>query len=201
MKKVALAAAMALALGGTAKADIFDYAELFGGATIEPSLSQGSTTIDMSTGVNVGAALGWNFGPNISVEAEGLYTSSDFDSPTVKAELETFSFMANAYWAFDIGSRWKPYVGAGVGGVAVTVTDGSVVGVTTFGGDSKVVFGYQAMAGVTIPVAANIDFLAEYRYQGAQDASITLLSPTLGPNTFDQEYKSSNLSAGFRFHL
>ena len=199
MKRIALAGAIALALGGTASADVFDYAKLFGGVTMEPPLDSPAPN-DMQTGLNAGGALGWNFSPEVSAEVEGFFTQSQYDG--TDAALETFSFMANAYWSFDCGGKWRPYIGAGIGGVQVTATDNHVIPGTTIIGDSDIVFGYQAMAGVTIPVADSIDFLAQYRYQAADDADLTLtFSPAGGTVSYSQEYRSHNLSAGFRFNL
>jgi opacity protein-like surface antigen len=206
MKKFALATAIALALGGTAHAALFDYGQLLGGATFEPKLHNGffgNKNMDMHTGYNFGAALGWNLSPELSAEIEGLYTNSPYDdqiSGGFSASLETFSVMANAFWNFDIGSKWKPFIGAGIGGIQVTVSDGSFFG-TPFGGSSDFVFGYQGMAGFTYPVSGDIDFVVEGRYQAAaSDASVSV---NFGPPkvSFKQEYDGASVSAGLRFHL
>lgn len=204
MKKVALAAAMALALGGTAKADMFDYAELFGGGTMAPELSTSGFEGDMKTGMNVGASLGWKLAPEFALEVEGFYTASNFEGPLItESSLETFTFMANAFWSFDCGEGWRPYIGAGLGGAQITVTDGdfNFFGTTRFNGDADVVFAWQAMGGFTVPVAEGIDILAEYRYQSAEDADLTLTANGGGQITIQQEYRSHNLSLGFRFGM
>jgi opacity protein-like surface antigen len=192
MKKFALAAAMALALGGTANAGLVDYAKMFGGATLEPSLSapEGSG-LDMDTGYNLGAALGWNVSPNVSLEAELFYTSSGFSN--FDARLETMSVMGNAYYNFDCGWKAMPFIGVGVGGVQVNHNDKFA---STSGSDF--VFGYQAMAGFTYNLTPSMDLLVEYRYQGSGDAHIV---DSVHPLGGDQEYKSHNLSIGIRFDL
>jgi OOP family OmpA-OmpF porin len=203
MKKVALAVAMALALGGTAKADLFDYAELFGGGTMEPELSTSGFEGDMQTGYNVGAALGWKLAPEFALEIEGFYTASNFEGPLItQSSLETFTFMANAFWTFD-GGGWSPYIGAGLGGAQINVTDGNFnfFGTTPFQGDADVVFAWQAMGGFTVPVAEGIDMLAEYRFQSAEDADLTLIANGGGTLPIQQEYKSHNVSIGFRFNM
>ena len=206
MKKVALAAAMALALGGTAKADMFDYGQIIGGGTMEPTLTTsdplfGVNDNDMSTGFNVGGALGWNLGPDLSLEIEGFYTHSAYDSPLVSSgSLETMSFMGNIFWNFDCGGKWKPFIGAGLGGAQVTITDG-VYGGVPFTGDSDIVFAWQAMAGVTIPVAETVDLLIEYRFQSAEDTTLDITNGVGVTLPVTQEYQSHNLSAGFRLHF
>ena len=189
MKKLALATAMALVLGTSAKADIFDFAAIYGGATIEPPLHMPLGTVDMRTGYNVGGVLGWNITPEISAGVDLMYTKSHFDVGNL-GRLQTFSVMANGYYNFDIGSKWRPFVGLGAGMVQVNDT------INFFGtsSDSAWVFGWQAEAGVTIPVADKIGMVIAYKYQSAQDADLFGVSGS-------QEYKSHNISAGFVFAL
>jgi opacity protein-like surface antigen len=196
MKRVALAAAMALALGGTAaKADMFDYAELQGGVTFA------SVDHDTDTGFNVGGALGWGLSPELALEADFLFTQSGLEgTPITDSNLESFTFMANLLWSFDMNSNWHPYIGVGLGGAQITVSDGTF-GVTPVIGDSDVVFAWQAIIGANVPVAERISLLIEYRYQGSSDADLTLTDPLGGGIPISQDYQSHNLSAGFRFHL
>ena len=201
MRRLAFAAAMAVFSVVPAKADVVDYAELFGGLTFDPSQDVNGVSTDVDTGFNVGGSLGWNLSPQFALEADFFFTSSDYDlAAPADGSLESFSFMANAVWNIDMGSGCRPYIGAGVGGVQLRFTDG----VTSFGdpytGDADIVFGYQGFAGVAVNVDNNIDFIAEYRYQGADDANGTFT--VLGvPTPVDFEYSSHNLTAGFRFNL
>ena len=204
MKRIALAAAMALALGGTAKADLFDYAELQGGLTMSPELATSGIDGDIETGFNVGGALGWQLSPELGLEAEGFFTQGHMDGPLITASyLESFSFMANLIWSFDCGGKWRPYVGAGIGGAQITVTDGTFnfMGSTDFTGDSTIVFAWQGMGGVSIPVADAISMFLEYRYQSASDADLTITNGVGGQITISQEYQSHNLSLGLHFDL
>ncbi len=205
MKKIALAAAMALALGGVAKADMFDYAELSGGITMAPELDTSGLTNDIETGFNVGGALGWTLAPELDLGLDVFYTQSHFGGPFVSGDshLESVSFMLNGKWSFDCGGKWRPFIGAGVGGAQITMSDGvfNFLGSTAFTGDSDIVFAWQAMAGVSIPVADQIDLTLTYRYQGADDADLTITNGVGGQLHLSQEYQSHNLSAGFRFSL
>ncbi len=180
MKKIMLAAAMALALGGTAQAKLVDYAQVFGGATIEPNLDFGGFSYKMTPGYNVGASLGWWVSSDISIEAEGMYTSTQYDC--CSTSLETFSVMANGVYHFDVGSAWKPYIGVGIGTIQSNYN----------GVLNAWVFGYQGFAGFAIPINPTLDFFAEYKYQGSSDASD--LGTTWG-------YSSHNLDIGLRFDL
>jgi opacity protein-like surface antigen len=190
MKKIALALfasmAMAFGFGGAAKADLFDYAKLYGGATIAPELEWCGpvcSDYDMDTGFNVGGALGWDVAPEFSVEVDFMYTQSAYSCCDTR--LETFSAMVNGIWHFDIDSKWKPYVGAGLGGVQSIYEFGS-------GNSDDFVFGAQGLVGVAIPIAERVDLMFEYKYQWADDANDDGLT---------WEYKSHNLNGGLVFHL
>jgi opacity protein-like surface antigen len=201
MKRLAFAAAMAVFAVAPAKADVVDYAELFGGLTFDPSQDVNGISYDLDTGFNVGGALGWNLSPQFALEADFFFTTADYDlAAPADGTLESFSFMANAVYNIDMGSRFRPYIGAGVGGVQLRFTDGVTSGGDPYTGDSDIVFGYQGFAGFAINVDNNIDFIAEYRYQGAGDANGSFTSLGVAyPLEF--EYSSHNLSAGLRFNL
>jgi len=190
MKKIILAAALALVVGGTAQAAMVDYAALYGGATIEPKLSYKpslNTPFSMDTGYNVGGVLGWNLTPELSLGLDLMYTNSGYSCCT--SSLETFSMMANGYYSFNVGSRARPFVGLGVGEVHVSYDGANQF--PAFSG-SQFVFGYQAEVGVSVPIASKTGVVLAYKYQGASDASIK------GEKV---EYKSNNLSVGLVFDL
>lgn len=189
MKKFALAAAFAVVFIVPVKADVVDYAELYGGVTQDPDLgAPPPNEFEMDVGFNVGGALGWNLSPLFSVEVDFFYTDSDFKG--FDESVESFSAMVNGFYHIDMGSSWRPYVGAGAGVVQVKETDRVLND-----SDTDSVFGYQAMVGVLRNVDNNIDWLVEYRYQGAEDATVSV------PTPFTQEYSSHNLSTGFRINI
>jgi opacity protein-like surface antigen len=189
MKKIALAVvAMGLALGGVAKADLFDYAKLYGGVTIEPQLDWQLVPFpvghyDMDTGLSAGAALGWDVAPQFSVETDLMYTHAYYSC--CNNSLETFSVMLNGIYHIDIGSKWTPYVGAGAGMIQSTYSYGT-------GGASDWVFGAQGLAGISIPLQEGLDLSLEYKYQWSDDAS---------DGVYNWEYKSHNVDVGLTFHL
>ena len=187
MKKFALALVVFAGLGSTAHAGMVDYAALYGGATFEPTLRYGNGHFDMDTGYNVGGVLGWNLSPNLSVGLDLMYTNSGYSC--CQSSLESFSAMATGYYSFDIGSKVRPFIGLGVGGVQVTYD-----GASQFPGfsGSDFVFGYQGVAGVTVPLDTKIGLVLAYKYQGAADSSI---------ENRKVEYKSNNASIGLVFGL
>jgi len=185
MKKLAYAAVAALLIAAPVRADVVDYAELFGGASMSPDLGWGSGSYEMDTGFNLGASLGWNVAPNISVEAEFYYDQSDY-SCCAPNNLESFSMMANGFYNFPTTMSVRPYVGAGIGYMQLTYDSPPDYQLSDW------VFAYQGIAGLDIPADGNLDFILEYRYRGSNDAED-------GGLTF--EYESHALSAGIRINL
>jgi OOP family OmpA-OmpF porin len=192
MKKLALAAAMALALGGMAKADIVDWVALYGGVTLDPDLNFDGSSYSMRTGYNVGGTLGWNFTHDISGGIDVMYTDSKYDCCSPNG-LQSLSVMATGYWNFDIGSKVHPFIGAGLGLVQVTYHTPA----PGFSG-SDTVFGYQGTVGVTYPLDTNLNLLLAYKYQGADTAKIN--APSDADND-PAEYKSNNISIGLVFNI
>lgn len=201
MKKILAAAALAALSAVPAQADIFDYAELFGGVTFEPDLGVNGVDTSLETGYNVGGSLGWMVSPQFAVEADFFFTAADYDIlAPAESSLESFSFMLNALYHFDAGSGVKPYIGAGAGGVQLRFTDGTTSGGAPYTGDTDTVFGYQGIAGVAFEAEEKLDVFIEYRYQGAEDAEGAIRSGIiLAP--IEWEYESHNVTAGFRFRL
>ncbi len=201
MKKVLAAAALAALSAVPAQADIFDYAELFGGVTFQPDLGVNGTDTSLETGYNVGGSLGWMLSPQFAIEADFFFTAADYDVPApLEGSLESFSFMLNALYHFDAGSGLKPYVGAGAGGVQLRFVDGIGVGPVAFTGDTDTVFGYQGIVGIAFEAEEKLDVFIEYRYQGADDAEGAVFNGiVLTP--IEWGYESHNVTAGFRFRL
>lgn len=186
MKRVILAASMAvMGTVGAAHAALVDFAALYGGVSIAPPLQYGCCEYDMDSGLNVGGVLGWTLDKNLAVGVDLMYTEQGYSGYSSK--LESMSVMADLFYSFDIDSKWRPFVGAGIGGVQVTYDNSG----SPFAG-SDFVFGWEATAGVTIPIADKTDISLAYKYQGSSDAEIEGRSV---------EYKSNTISAGLVFNL
>lgn len=183
MKKLILAAGVAALAVLPAKADIVDYAQLLGGVTQSPDLGFDGVDYEMAVGYNVGGGFGWNVAPNFTVGADFFFTSSDYEC--CETSLESFSAMVAGRYAFPMDG-WRPYVGAGLGGVQVHYANA--------GNDSgsEWAFGYQVEAGLVIPTGEKFDVLIGYRFQDAEDVTI---------EGADVEYQSHNLSFGLNFPL
>ena len=194
MKNVFVASAVALLLGtsvlgvGAAQAD--SYISVLGGPTFDPALNVSGTKNNMDTGFNVGARYGyylndWNL-PNVSLEADGLFSQSTY-SGTANARLQTSSYMGNAIYHLPTGTPFEVYGGAGLGLVNTNVDNGA----GNHGGSG--VLGWQALGGVEYRASDQASIFAEYRYQNAHDVNAGGLTQ-IG-NT------SNNLSFGVKWRL
>jgi opacity protein-like surface antigen len=194
MKNVFVASAVALLLGtsvlgvGAAQAD--SYISVLGGPTFYPALNVNGTKNNMDTGFNVGARYGYYLNdfnlPNVSLEADGLFSQSTY-SNTTNARLQSSSYMANAIYHLPTNSPFELYGGAGLGAVNTNIDNG----VGNHGGST--VLGWQALGGVEYRASDQASIFAEYRYQNAHDVNaggLTGISNT-----------SNNLSFGVKWHL
>ncbi len=87
--------------------------------------------------------------------------------------VRTFTLMANAWYDFDMGSNFKPYVGGGVGYADNEIKHGLVFNGS--GGD----FAWQLGAGVNYQIGDRTSIGLGYRYLDAGDVEL-LLAPRLG---------------------
>jgi OmpA-OmpF porin, OOP family len=58
-------------------------------------------------GFGPGAAIGYRFNPHFRMDLSSNYWGGD--------GLKSLNFMGNIYYDFDFGSRFVPYIGAGIG--------------------------------------------------------------------------------------
>jgi opacity protein-like surface antigen len=192
MKNILVASAITLLLGisgvGAAHAD--SYVSVLGGPTFAPDLNVNGITRDMDTGFNVGARYGyylnaWNL-PDVSLEADGLFSQSTY-SNTTNARLQSSSYMANAIYHLPTGSPFQIYGGAGLGAVNTNIDNGA----GNHGGST--VLGWQALGGLEYRASDTASIFAEYRYQNAHDVNAGGLTQV--GNT------SNNLSFGVKWRL
>lgn len=190
MKKLLVASAAALLLG-TFAANAESYVSILGGPTFAPGLNVNGTKQGMDTGFNVGARYGYYLGdwnlPNVSVEADGLFSQSKY-SNAGDARLQSSSYMANLIYHLPLeSSPVSFYGGAGIGAIQSNFDNAAGI----HGGST--VLGWQALGGAEYRVSEDASLFAEYRYQNAHDVNVGGLT-NIG-NT------SNNLSFGVKWHL
>ena len=189
MKNLFVASAAALLLSvGAANAE--SYVSVLGGPTFAPGLNVNGTKNPMDTGFNVGARYGyylkdWNL-PNLSVEADGLFSQSSY-SNVPNARLQSSSYMGNLIYHLPTDSPFQVYGGAGLGAVNTNIDNG----VGNHGGST--VLGWQALGGIEYRASEWASLFAEYRYQNAHNVNAGGLTQV--GNT------GNNLSFGVKWHL
>ena len=139
-----------------------------------------SVPMEFDTGFGVSLAGGYEFGNGFRAEAEFAYRLNDVTFPTggnIGAELDSFSYMANAY--YDFGSKGAglliPYVGAGLG---MTDVEGEVFEMS-----------YQAMAGVSTYISDNSEIYGGYRY---------FTTPSVSYSGISYDYDANIVEIGYR---
>jgi opacity protein-like surface antigen len=177
-----------------------------------PGIS-GEGVLEFDTGYGANGALGYGW-DNFRLEGEISYREADISSLTVDSitvgsvaitSLGTFDvdgdasslgLMANAWYDFDTGTKWVPYIGGGVGGAQVTAQIDSIANVSVGFDESDWVFAYQAGAGIGYKITEAATVQLGYRYFGTSDPEFKT-----GGVTDEVEFQSHNIEVGFRFRF
>lgn len=132
--------------------------------------------VDTDTGFGIGGAVGYRFN-DARVEFEVDYnrngvssiTVNDVEGTGVDGSLETLKFFVNGYYDIPTGSRFRPYVGGGVG-LAIFSANDVEAAVPVLGGvsvdDSSTGFAFQAKAGVNYDISETAIAFLGYRLYG-----------------------------------
>jgi len=163
-------------------------------------------TSGSNPGFAVTGAVGKELGYGLRAEGEIGYRQIDIGHATVYAPGGTgiasgagtgnshaVSFMGNGYYDFTTGSRFVPYVGAGIGFADVNLDRVGVNGVPVTN-DSDLAFAYQAMAGVGYQLTPNGTIFTGYRYFAVADPTFT---DTTGQK-FHSDFASHDIEIGYR---
>jgi len=199
------------------------YASIYGGGMyLEDAHNRGnSNPLDFSssakTGYNYRAAVGVYRAPQVRVEGEIGYRRAGLDKLSLKndgglgtaagmaplqgsmsagGQATAISAMLNAYYDYDTGSRWRPYIDAGIGAARLSLHRVAAAGVPVVDAFDTV-FAYQLGLGLGFEVTKSLTLALDYRY-------FTTLDPTYRDavgNTFNSEFTSHNLSLGVRYRF
>ena len=161
-------------------------------------------TTELDTGIFATGAFGRSFG-NFRAEGELAYNTNDVSAlsvpgvggVTASGDISTFAFMVNGYYDFSTNSKWKPYIGGGIGGGNVSVNSLSVVGVL-LADDDTTVLAYQAKVGVAYEFSPAWEGTLGYRFFGTEDADFVDSS---GSPFSTDGIKAHIVEVGFRFRF
>jgi opacity protein-like surface antigen len=219
---IVAAALAAAALPARAAQDDWYVSAFGGGMFLENARSFGNGNplefgSSAKTGYNARLAIGAYRVPQVRVEGEIGYRRAGLDrlsinndaglgaaagmaplagSASASGHATAISAMLNAYYDYDTGSAWRPYIDAGIGAARLTLKDVAAAGVPvadTF----DTVFAYQFGLGIGYEVTKSLTLALDYRY-------FTTLDPTFKDavgNSFNSEFTSHNLSFGIRYRF
>lgn len=135
-------------------------------------------TSELDTGAIVSAAVGHTFG-GIRAEGEIAYIVNEISalkvsglgSAPASGDMSAAALMANVYYDFDTNSKWKPFVGGGIGYANVSIDNLTSLGVAV-ADDNAGAFAYQVKAGVGYAFTDSLDGTLGYRFFGTASADM-----------------------------
>jgi opacity protein-like surface antigen len=142
--------------------------------TTSPLLSPGK--ISTKRGEGLGAGLGYRYG-DFRVEGELMYGRNDADRVSfsggggdLSGYFDTWGTAVNLFYDIPTDVRFRPYVGAGLGGIILEAHDVTLAGFSPTRGRNTL-FTYRLMAGVSYALTDAWHLLLEYRFlrMGGQD--------------------------------
>jgi outer membrane protein OmpA-like peptidoglycan-associated protein len=129
--------------------------------------------VEYDFGWGVMADLGYAWHNGIRLEEEFAYSRSNVNKVNGTTEssgrINNLDLMTNLLYDFQTGTRWTPYIGAGMGAAAV---DADHIGTLTNGGslnDSDMEFAYQGIAGIAYELSDHWSVQADYRFVGTTE--------------------------------
>jgi opacity protein-like surface antigen len=191
---------LAAASGHAQLTDKFYFAVDGGGAFQEDvairnntgfNISPPSGDIRFNSGYRAGLDAGYNLSKSFAVELDasviqntintvGQYQLSTYNA---NAKLDEIPLLANVIYRFPLKGPFKPYIGAGIGGMEGIFHSSNIPfsgpGATPTYDDTDYTFAYQAEAGFKYWLDENIAFGIAYKFVGTSDHTWTDNNVTL----------------------
>lgn len=190
MKTLLLAsvfAASALTASAAAAQDTGWYVRGDVGGTFESEID-GNVQRDLDEGLALSIGAGYQVNPNIRVEGELAHLQGDISGP-LGGDAKMLGGFANAYYDFNPGGQWKPFVGAGIGFAKVDVDSFGI-------NDDDTAFAWQLKAGVAHDFSDRLTGEVAYRYLGVNDIEVR------GPlSRVDGDFSANAVTVGLRYKL
>lgn len=147
-----------------------------------------TTNYYFDDGYAVMGAFGWGFDNGFRGEVEVNYSFNGVGDPRTTPQsgnVISYGLFANGIYDFDNPGAVHPYVGLGLGGMYVEADaiNGAITG-------DDIVLAAQAIVGLNINVADNIDVFGDYRYIHAS-------KPTFG--VVEGTYYANRVLVGMRY--
>jgi opacity protein-like surface antigen len=161
---------------GTITRDVF-------GVSVPSSITSHTITIDkpklsLDPGFRVDMIGGYNITDSIAIEVEAGVLYNSFDKISLSGTVDGVPFavsqklsdmnlwqvpiLLNGVYTFQLDSKFKPFLGAGAGGI-FTIVEGNNDSENDF------TFAYQGMAGVKYQISESMDIGVTYKFLGTLD--------------------------------
>lgn len=169
--------------------------------------SQADVTTQFNMGPALLASVGYGFGNHLRPELSLGYFSNEVDTivsngasvSNASGKVTSLSLMANAWYdLLDPASRWRPYVGLGLGYSRLSEKGVGVPG-GVFADGSAGAFAYQAGTGVGYAFSDKLTLSLDYRYLASGEVSIANPTVPAMPTTF--KGRDHAFYAGVRYAL
>jgi opacity protein-like surface antigen len=164
-----------------------------GGFRVEGEFNYNRAGVKRHSGVTVGGA-------NIDAVDASVLTRGATVGATVGTVVdsgigsqESYGVFANAYYDFNSGGSFQPYIGAGIGGQKVKF-DYRPSNIDV-GQGSDTNFAWQLMAGATYKIGPGMEIFGQYNYR---NAGTTKMELDLVPADLNAKSKQSIFSLGLR---
>ncbi len=191
----ALLAVLAAPAARAASADEYRYVGVSGGYfhPLDESTGNLQTTVQRNAGPELHGTIGYKY-KDFRAEVEGSWF---YGGAGTHGDSNTAAMMVNAYYDFDTGGPFVPYIGGG-GGLAYVTFDG--VSAPPLGriDDTDVELAWQVLAGVGYKLDADLTLYAGYRWF---DANNVTMQSQAGVRVKLDGFGSHNVEIGFRYRL
>ena len=153
------------------------YLNADAGVSIVQDLNiKGGNTIELNPGARIDGAFGWQFSQPLAVEFETGITLNSVEkiggvavsSYGGRADIYQIPMLVNLVYTPPMQGKFKPFVGAGGGGIATVADMQTPLGNIN---DTDFTFGYQAFAGVGWTLSKRADIGLSYKFMGSLDHS------------------------------
>jgi len=166
-----------------------------------PNVNGTDNKVSFDTGWEILGDFGYSFANGLRAEGELSEARVDADKVNglnaTSGRINNLDVMGNLLYDFKTGTRWTPYLGAGLGAASV---DADHIGTLTNGGsinDSALEFAYQGIAGVSYEIADHWALTTDYRYIRTTDPTLK----TTAGGTVSPENASHNVIIGVRYTM
>lgn len=168
--------------------DFLRYEFEYSRADFDVSSHRGVTAGGIALGaIDAGVLIGGNVG-DLGVSVANLVASDS-------GQVETHTYMVNAYYDFDLGLAFTPYVGIGLGNTTYDVS--YVPGGVSVIDDESNKFTWQLMAGASYDINDALQVYASWRFRDGENHSS---GSTLLPARFKLDMDGiQTLDVGIRY--